>query len=281
MIMSERKSSKKKANLKPAEIIAIQDLVLEYVLSNQWKDYQGFSRELSERILESRPKTEEDLISCVRGFAHPFYSFTSVHKKEFLRRFPSKQMMHRLSNLPKQQEARETVVVVTPSPKPRLSHVVLTQIFPYLEEVNIEEAKRFVGRLDMPERIIQDTLRTALRERGATNITERRSDTALEVADLEDFSLKIGQQCYSFVSVVKGYNSLKRRHVRWEDVAHQITKAYQGTQPNHVLLVLAKDPVDNLVTQLVSYGISVGNRNLVILIDPINLARFLHIRGML
>ena len=277
--MSEQKSPKKKASLKPDEIIAIQDLVLEYVLSNQWKDYQGFARELSERILENRPKTEEDLIGCLRGFAHPFYSFNSSPKEEFLQRFPLQQVVHRLSNMPAQQKARETLVVI-PSPKPKPSHVILAEIFPKIEEVNVEEAKRLVGKLDMPERLIQDALRTALRERGATNITERKSDTSLEVADLEDFSLKIGRQCYSFTSVVKGYDSLKRRHVRWEDIAHQITKAYQGTQPNHVLLVLAKDPVDGLVTQLVSYGISVGNRNMVILIDPINLARFLHIRGM-
>lgn len=279
--MSEKKSFRKKTSLRPDEIIAIQDLVLEYIISNRWKDYEGFVRTLSEAILRRRPETELSLVQCIRNLRHPFYSFNGIDKREFIKRFPGQQVIKRLSNIPDRQQYREKVVVVTPTPKPKLSHVTFGQIFPEIKQTTIEDGKRMIGKLDVPERLIQDVLRTALREKGATNITERKSDTSLEVADLEDFSLKIRRRWYSFVSVVKGYRSLKNPRVRWEDVAHQIMKAYQGTKPNHVLLVLAKDPVDGLITHLVNYGESVGNRNLVILADPINLARFLHARQLI
>ena len=147
--------------------------------------------------------------------------------------------------------------------------------------MTIEEAKQLMYEINLPERIIQDELRDALRERGATNITERKSDSALEVADLEDFSLKIGKQWFSFTSVVKGYNSIQKRRVRWADIAHQVTKAYQGTKPDYILLVLAKDLVDGVISQFVEYGNTVGKRNLILLVDPINLLRFLRARKII
>jgi len=279
--MSEQKSFKKKTSLRPDEIIAIQDIILEYVLSNRWKDYEGYARNLSEAILIRKPETELDLIQHLKNFKHPFYYFNSINKKEFINRFPKQQVIQRLSHIPDRYQNRETVIVITPPTTSKLSPVTFRDIFPEIERTKIEVAKQMIGKLDIPERLIQDVLRIALREKGATNITERKSDTSLEVADLEDFSLKIRRRWYSFVSVVKGYSSLKKQKVRWEDVAHQITKAYQGTEPNYVLLVLAKDPVDGLITQLVNYGESIGNRNLVILVDPVNLAMFLHARKII
>lgn len=279
--MSKRKFLNKKISLKPNEIIAIQDIVLEYILSNGWRDYEKFARNLSEKILKRRPETEKAVVQCIKNFAHPFYSFNLITKKEVLKRFPINQVIQRLSNIPEQKGITKTTIIVTQQSKPKFSLITFRQIFPEIEEITIKEAKQLVTKLDMPERLIQDTLRTALRERGATNMTERKSDTSLEIADLEDFSLKVGRRWVSFVSVVKGYNSLKKRHATWKEIAHQIVKAYHGTKPNHILLVLAKDPTDGLITQLVNYGESIGNRNLVILIDPVELARFLHVKKVI
>jgi len=281
--MSGQKSSKKKTSLDSGAIIAIQDLVLGVILSNGWKDHAGFARELSERILRKDPKTEKALLECVKRFTHPFYFFNKVKKQEFVQRFPISQILQRLSNLPIPSKIRETeTIILSPSRRPKQSTITYAQIFPEIENVEISEAELLIPKLNsLPERIIQDTLRTVLREKGATNIVERKSDTSLEIADLEDFSIRIGKQWYSFVSIVKGYGSLRMRHVRWEDIAHQITKGYQGTKPDHVLLILAKDTVDGLVTQLVNYGDSVGKRNLIILIDPVTLVRFLRARKIL
>lgn len=278
--MSEQKSSKKKIPYNPNSIIAIQDLVLEYTLSNQWRDYEGFARELSEKILVKSPVTEDGLIDCIKKFSHPFYSFNSVKTIEFIKKFPTQRMLKKLSNITQEQVTEATKSPINYIIKNKLPTLTGLQIFPELSKVSIDEATQLIAKLNIPERVIQDTLRTALREKGATNIVERKSDTSLEVADLEDFSLKVNQIWYSFVSVVKGYDSLRKLHVRWEDIAHQITKAYQGTQPDYILLVLAKDPVDGLITQLVNYGKSVGKRDLIVLMDTVDLARFLYVRGI-
>lgn len=277
--MSE--NSSRKAKLKPAEIIAIQELILGCILSNDWKDYQGFARKLSERILRQKPKTEKDLLISVESFQHPFYSFNSLNKARLLQSLPQKQILERLSDMPEEEITVEARFVrnrqITPTKKP----ITCSQVFPEIEKCSFEEGLQLVTNLNVPERLIQNTVRIALRERGATNMVERKSDTSLEVADLEDFSLKIDERWRSFVSVIKGFDSLPKPRVRWVDIIHQITKGYQGTHPDYVLLVLAKDTVDGLITQFVTYGESVGNRNLVILMDTVNLARFLRARNVI
>lgn len=276
--MSE--NSLKKASLKPTEIIAIQDLILEYILSNHWKDYEGFVRKLSEKILRKKPKTGKALLECVENFTHPFYSFNSINRAKFLRSFPQKQIIQRLGDMPEEERIVETIVI-SQQVKPKKAPITCSQLFPEIETCSFEEGLQLVTKMDLPERIIQNTLRSALREKGATNMVERKSDTSLEVADLEDFSLKHNGKWCSFVSVVKGYDSLPKPRARWVDIIHQIAKGYQGTKPDYVLLVLAKDTVDGLITQLVTYGESVGNRNLIILMDRVNLACFLRARKII
>lgn len=277
--MSE--NSSKKAKLKPAEIIAIQDLILECILSNDWKDYQGFARKLSERILRQKPKNGKDFLISVESFSHPFYRFNTLNKARFLQSLPQKQILDRLSDIPEEKIIVETKIDKNRQIKPTKKPITCSQVFPEIEKCSFEEGVRLVTKLKLPERLIQNTVRIALRERGATNMVERKSDTSLEVADLEDFSLKISGKWYSFVSVIKGFDSLPKTRVRWVDIIHQITKGYQGTHPDYVLLVLAKDTVDGLITQLVTYGESVGNRNLVILMDTVNLGRFLRARNII
>ena len=274
------RNSSRKAILKPAEIIAIQDLILDCILSNDWKDYQGFARNLSEKILRKKPKTEKELLTLVEGFPHAFYSFNKLSKVRFLQTFPQGKIIERLSDMPEEKTAVENVFI-SHQTKPIKEPITCSQIFPEIDNCSFEEGQKLVAKLDLPERTIQDTVRIALRERGATNMVERKSDTSLEVADLEDFSLKIDEQWRSFVSVIKGFNSLPKSRVRWVDIIHQITKGYQATQSDYVLLVLSKDTVDGLITQLVTYGESVGNRNLVILMDTVNLARFLRVRNVI
>lgn len=143
----------------------------------------------------------------------------------------------------------------------------------------IVEGKALVPQLEkVPERLIQSALLDSLREKNATNPHERRRDTPLEVADLEHFTLPVKRRFSSFACVVKGFKSIPHLTVTWKDISHQITKAYQGTLPDYILLVLAKDPVDGLITALTNYAESVGSPNLIIMCDPINLARFLQAR---
>jgi hypothetical protein len=81
--------------------------------------------------------------------------------------------------------------------------------------------------------------------------------------------------------VVKGFDSVGGKTVNWEKVAHQVLKAYNRTEPDYVLLVLAKNPADTVISESTKYGKSVGNIALVVLCDPLTLARFLRARNVI
>jgi hypothetical protein len=58
-------------------------------------------------------------------------------------------------------------------------------------------------------------------------------------------------------------------------------KAYNRTHPQHVLVVLARNLADSVTSDLTEYGKSVGNENLVVLCDPVDLSRFLKARKII
>lgn len=89
------------------------------------------------------------------------------------------------------------------------------------------------------------------------------------------FFLKINGNWYSFVCVVKGYRSLGKKKVTFEKIIHQIVKAYGGTTPDYLILVIAKELVDGVITQLTQYAQSIGKPELIIFCDPLDLTRFL------
>lgn len=270
---------KNNRRLKAEEIIAIQDIVLEYILSNDWKDYDDFARRLSERILRTKLVNKSNLEKILRRFSHPFFAFNGISKRAFIERFPSDSVINRMANMP--EIARQKIILISTQQKRiKKSKVTFEEIFPEVKRIDIETAKFLVNLLNIEERVIQNALRDALREKEATNMTDRKSDSSLEVADLEDFTLEINKRSISFSSVVKGYNSISRKKITFEDIAHQVMKA-NATQPDHILLVLAKPITDGVITNLVKYGIHCGNRNLVILVDQVNLARFLRARGII
>jgi len=280
MIMSGRCSLRRTQRPSTEEIIAIQDIVLEYMLSNYWKDYQNFARNVSERILKARPTDKTSLIKILTRLSHPFFSFNEIPKKTFIDQFPAEAIIHRMKNMPKLTTVKQEIIVISPQQRKKRNRVTFDQIFPEISRVDLNTAKSLITSLDIQERIIQDALRDALREKGATNMVERKSDSSLEVADLEDFTLDVKGRSYSFTAVVKGYRSIKNLTVSFEDVAHQVIKA-NDTNPDHILLILAKPLKDGVITRLVKYGKDCGNRNLIILVDEINLAQFLRVRGVI
>jgi hypothetical protein len=161
-----------------------------------------------------------------------------------------------------------------------LRPLTFTDIFDETKNVTIAEAKRRVGELrTLDERIIQDAIRDSLREKNATNQTERKHDSPLEVADHEHFSLRVKGADLSFAGVVKGYKSVGGATITWQDIVHQVVKAFNRTRPNYILLVLAKNPADSVVSEATEYGRSVGNIGLIVICDPLNLARFLKARN--
>lgn len=193
-----------------------------------------------------------------------FFKFNRIKKNDFL-----KLILKRLT--------KKEIKPVTTNLKPALSFY---DLFPEIKKINDRRIAAIDQKLNIKEEIIQNALREAFREKLAFPISRRGKDSSLEVADIEHFNAKIKGQNLSFTAVVKGYRSLKgsknpSRKLNWEDISHQVTKAYSRTRPDYVIVVSAREPVDSLVSEITSYGESVGNKNLIIFVPPLDLIKFL------
>ena len=278
MIMLKR-NSKSSNNIYSHEIIAIQHLILEFIQKNHWDDYDGFSRSLSESILKYKPKNEDQLKKIIKSYRHPFFTFNKNSRQDLIDRFPYQKIIERIKNIPLTEKTKTTINISSKIiVKPKKNNIALSfsDIFPEIKEIDSQFADTLLTKLDIPERDIQNVIRDALRQKGATNITRRESDTSLEIADIEDFSLRIRDESKSFVVIVKGYRSVRKKKINFEAIGHQIFKAYQSSQPDYVIIVIAKDLVDGVITQLKQYAQNVGKPNLIILCDPLDLARLLY-----
>jgi hypothetical protein len=162
----------------------------------------------------------------------------------------------------------------------KLRPLTFVDVFDETNKVSINDGKKLAeSLLTLDERVIQDAIRDSVREKNATNPTERKHESPLEIADHEHFWVKVNGVDTSFAGVVKGSKSIHGATVTWEDIAHQVVKAFNRTTPDHVLLVLAKNPADTVISESITYGKTVGNAALVIICDPVNLARFLRARA--
>lgn len=200
----------------------------------------------------------------MKGFKTPFFELNHVEREVFARALPN------------------TEILAAVRKYSTLKPLTFIDVFEETSKVKIAEGRSLLGRLEgLDERIIQNALRDSLREKNATNAVEREHDSSIEVADLEHFFLTIEGKWRSFAVVVKGYDSVAGKTINWEKIAHQVLKAYHRTRPNYILLVLAKNPADTVISESTEYGKSVGNISLVVLCDPLTLARFLKARSII
>ena len=77
--MSGQKSSSKRNRL-IEDIISVEDILLEYILDNRWKDYNKFAKKLTKKIVEKQPSSQEDLVKLIGNFTHPFFVFNDLTK---------------------------------------------------------------------------------------------------------------------------------------------------------------------------------------------------------
>lgn len=243
--------------------IAITSRVLNPILSRGWKDYDSFSSKLTRHIIKSDPHSRKELNTAIKSFESSFFGLNKINADVIIGVVPLDEILDLLLDY------RE------------VGPLTFSDIFQETLLVTIAEGKKTIANLAvLPEDKIQETLVDSLREKNATNCRGRAKDTSLEVADLEHFSVNISGKATTFSSVVKGFKSVSGKTVTWEDIAHQVTKAYR-TRPDHILVVLAKNPADSVISELVQYGASINKPNLVVLCDPLELSRFLKARGII
>jgi len=112
--MSKRISPSRKNRL-TEDMISVEDILLEYIIDNGWKDYNKFAKKLTERIVEEEPSKQEDLAKLVRSFTHPFFAFNNISREQFVYRFPLAELL-RQSQIPRDSS---TPMRQYPAPKRR------------------------------------------------------------------------------------------------------------------------------------------------------------------
>jgi hypothetical protein len=98
--MSGQKFSNKKNRL-IKDAISVEDIILEYIINNGWKDYNKFAKKLTNEIVEKQPSTQKELTKLIRNFRHPFFIFNEITKNQFLTRFPLNELLQQ-SRLPRE-----------------------------------------------------------------------------------------------------------------------------------------------------------------------------------
>src|SRR5437879_8051705 len=243
--------------------IKILNIVLNHIYSHDWTNYDDFADKFVDGVAGQLEKGVFDLEKVLLGYSPTFFSLNSITKEKFL----SEELSTKIKDAWKRSIATSLPIVR------------FADLFPEIASISDQDVRPSVASLDVPEDKIQQVLRDALREMGASPIPSRGKDSALEIADLEHFYLTLRGVPRTFSAVVKVFRSLSK--LNWESISHQITKAYQSTTPDYVLLLSAREPVDGVITQMSNYGKSVGNKNLVVFVPPLDLAKFLRWRKII
>lgn len=90
--MSKQKSSP--SNKQINDPIGIEDVILEFILDNRWKDYKKFAQKLTALILEKQPRTKASFKILIDEFSHPFFVFNEISKQQFIDDFPFDELSH-------------------------------------------------------------------------------------------------------------------------------------------------------------------------------------------
>lgn len=243
--------------------IKILNVVLNYIQNHNWTNYDSFADDFTDEIIEQFGKGNFDLAKILDKVKGSFLQLNGIKKEQFLNEVFVNSLLKSWN-----KAIKYSIPVCR-----------FTDIFPEVSKISDADVKQLQDKLTIKEDIIQTALRDALRENNATPITQRGKDSSLEVADLEHFEMKVNDRDFGFTVVVKGYNSLSGK-VRWKDIAHQVTKAYR-THPDYIVVVSAREPVDDVVSEMKLYAKDVGNLNLVLFVPPLDLLKFLHWRKII
>jgi hypothetical protein len=239
----------------------IRSLLWDFIYNNKWKDLDDFSLRLADRLFESMKQSTisiQNVQDLLRKTRTNFFVVNKVSKRDFAQKLFAELRIYFHDIIAEASVPLSTV-----------------DLFPEMSSVSEEEVEQKLGSLDVEEKYLQDCLRKILRKKKASPVPDRKRDTAQEVADVEQFRMKTKGYAMNLVAVVKGYRSISAKTLTWEDVSHQITKAYQRTRPDYIILISAKDPADGLISSLNEYATTVGNPNLVIFVPPRDLTRLL------
>jgi len=235
---------------------------LNFLNENNWQDADNFSLDVTDilyRLLTDAKSNTGSLLRELREVKTSFFVANNLSKKEF-------------TSLLNSEIGQRLKAIVARSPD---AHLRLSDIFPKMDSIQDEKARSSLRMIEGDEKFLRGSLVGILREQGAGPIPSRDRDTAQEVADIELFQIKIGGRSLRLAVVIKGFKSISGKTLKWKDVIHQVTRAYQRGKPHHIILASAKEPADGLITSLEEYASSVDVPHLVLFIPPLDLTKIL------
>jgi hypothetical protein len=230
--------------------------ILNTFHSNNWVDNDDFSVKLTSRIVSEKAASENQIRAAFDSIRTNFFRENKIAKERVAKV---------LSNALGKDLPRYVY-----SSSDRMS---IGEIFPEISGTSDRDAESRLPDFQKDEQTLQDNFREIFRRKGAS-LPKRTRDSPQEVADIEQFVLKIAGRNVTFAVVVKGYKSIKKSKLRWEDIAYQITRA-RLADPDHILLISAKEPVDGLITNVEKYNIDISRPGCVIFIPPLDMTRIL------
>lgn len=140
--------------------IAILNLVLNYILSRRWQDYDDFSTILTERILEKTPKTEKELFDLLSKLGGQFFKLNEVPREDFANGFPLRRLVKVINSgivFTNRQivKVHQTVQVC----KPNVERIYAEDIESFLKVKNLSR-ERVISLL--PVNVSEDYIKKAL-----------------------------------------------------------------------------------------------------------------------
>jgi len=238
----------------------LQSDILNIFHSNDWKDTDDFSVKLTAKIMSEKATSKHDIRRSIDSIRTTFFRANAISKEKVLRTL------------------FETLSESLPSYVYNASdRLMVSDLFLEIRKISDEVAEGRLSSFQKDERTLQDNLRHVFRSKHAS-IPRRTHDSSKEVADLEKFVLNLNGRNLSFAVVVKGYKSIKKPKLTWEDLAHQITKARRAN-PDHILVMSAKEPVDELITSIEEYNEDISRPGCVIFIPPLDMTRIFVANG--
>jgi hypothetical protein len=222
-----------------------------------------FSVKLTAKLMSEKATSQPQIRKSIDAIPSTFFKANTVSKEKV-----SKTLFESLSaSLPSYVYNASDILMVT-------------DIFPETSKISDDAAEARLSDFQKDERTLQNNLRKVFRKRHAS-LAKRTHDSSKEVADIEKFVLNLNGRKLTLTVVVKGFKSTKstKQKLTWEDIAHQIFKATRA-HPDHVLLVSAKEPVDELITNIEEYNEQISRPGCVIFIPPLDMVRIFVANGL-
>jgi hypothetical protein len=228
--------------------------------NNDWNDIDDFSLKLTSRIMSDQATSKPQIGKSIDSIRTDFFRANTVSKEDL-----AQALFETLGD-------RLPCYVYTASDR-----LMVKDLFPEITKIPEEVAEARLSDFQKDERTLQNNLRQVFRKKHVS-LAKRTHDSSKEVGDIEKFTMNLDGRKLTFTVVVKGYKSTKKSKLTWEDIAYQITKARRAN-PDHILIVSAKEPVDELVTNIEEYNEDISRQGCVIFIPPLDMTRIFVANG--